>query len=137
MARSPTSAYDSDLEDMSDTELRDLLEKVKTTISDRIRSRMDEFRAMAREAGYEVTVTRIGEEGGARRRRRAGDDQQSGDRRNEVASKYRNPDNSREVWSGRGRKPKWVEDKLAGGGKLEELLIKPARETEEANASAN
>jgi len=65
-------------------------------------------------------------------RRRAGDDQQTGDRRNEVAPKYRNPDNSREVWSGRGRKPKWAEDKLAGGRNLEDLLIKPARETDES-----
>ena len=121
---------------MSDTELRDLLEKVKTTLSDRIRSRMDEFRAMAREAGYEVTFTRVGDEG-ARRRRRSGGDQQTDDRRYEVAPKYRNPDNSREVWSGRGRKPKWVEDKVAGGSKLEDLLIKPAKDTEEVNTSAN
>lgn len=28
------------------------------------------------------------------------------------------------VWSGRGRKPKWLEDHIAGGGKLEDALVK-------------
>lgn len=28
------------------------------------------------------------------------------------------------LWSGRGRKPKWVEDFLAKGGKLDEIRIK-------------
>jgi DNA-binding protein H-NS len=28
------------------------------------------------------------------------------------------------VWSGRGRKPKWIEEHLAKGKKLDELLIK-------------
>lgn len=38
-----------------------------------------------------------------------------------VAMKYQSGTNS---WSGRGRKPKWVEAHLAKGGKLEEILIK-------------
>ena len=38
-----------------------------------------------------------------------------------VAMKYRSGANS---WSGRGRKPKWVEDHLTKGGKLEDILIK-------------
>lgn len=38
-----------------------------------------------------------------------------------VAMKYRLGTNS---WSGRGRKPKWVEDHLEKGGKLDEILIK-------------
>lgn len=28
------------------------------------------------------------------------------------------------IWSGRGRQPKWVEDHLAAGGKLDELRVK-------------
>ena len=38
-----------------------------------------------------------------------------------VAMKYQSGTN---FWSGRGRKPKWVEAHLAKGGKLEEILIK-------------
>lgn len=41
--------------------------------------------------------------------------------RAKVAMKYQSGTNS---WSGRGRKPKWVEAHLAKGGKLEEILIK-------------
>lgn len=41
--------------------------------------------------------------------------------RAKVAMKYQSGAN---FWSGRGRKPKWVEAHLAKGGKLEEILIK-------------
>lgn len=41
--------------------------------------------------------------------------------RAKVAMKYKSGNNA---WSGRGRKPKWVEDHLAKGGKLDELLVK-------------
>ena len=41
--------------------------------------------------------------------------------KSKVAMKYRLGNN---VWSGRGRRPKWVEDHLATGGKLDDILIK-------------
>jgi DNA-binding protein H-NS len=47
----------------------------------------------------------------------------SGDGRAKVAPKYQNPANKDEKWSGRGRKPKWVEAHLASGGKLEDIAI--------------
>jgi DNA-binding protein H-NS len=36
---------------------------------------------------------------------------------------YRNPSNSAETWSGRGRQPKWVREALARGARLEDLAI--------------
>jgi DNA-binding protein H-NS len=36
---------------------------------------------------------------------------------------YRNPSNSAETWTGRGRQPKWVRDALARGACLEDLAI--------------
>lgn len=45
----------------------------------------------------------------------------------ELASKpgtgnaYMNPENPWQKWSGRGRKPKWVQDWLASGRRLDEL----------------
>ncbi|MBN2906933.1 MAG: H-NS histone family protein [Rhodobacteraceae bacterium] len=45
-------------------------------------------------------------------------------RRAKAAAKYRNPNNAAETWSGRGRRPNWLEKALAGGLKLEDLLIK-------------
>lgn len=44
---------------------------------------------------------------------------------NKVSAKpkYRNPDNEGETWAGRGRKPKWLEEKLATGSTEEDFLI--------------
>lgn len=39
--------------------------------------------------------------------------------RGPVAQKYRNPKNHEETWSGRGRRPKWVEALLATGKTLD------------------
>jgi len=48
--------------------------------------------------------------------------------RAKAEPKYANPANKSDTWSGRGRKPKWVETALKGGKKIEELLIKKARQ---------
>lgn len=37
--------------------------------------------------------------------------------------KYRNPDDFSQTWTGKGRKPKWVNSYLDSGGSLEDLLI--------------
>jgi DNA-binding protein H-NS len=37
--------------------------------------------------------------------------------------RYRNPQNSAETWSGRGKRPRWVEIALARGATLENLEI--------------
>lgn len=44
-------------------------------------------------------------------------------RRSKAPPKYRNPENSAETWSGRGRRPNWIEASLKKGGKLEDFLI--------------
>jgi DNA-binding protein H-NS len=118
MAKSPNA----ELEGMSDAQIRELIDLARGVIGDRFSGRVDEWRSLAHEAGYELTVTKIGE-GETRRRRRSSDTGQGDDKRREVSMKYRNPDKHTDVWSGRGRKPKWVEDKLAQGRKLEDLLI--------------
>ncbi|HEY8153486.1 MAG TPA: H-NS histone family protein [Myxococcota bacterium] len=37
------------------------------------------------------------------------------------APKYQNPDNAAQTWSGKGKRPKWVEEVLAQGHTLESL----------------
>ena len=126
MARSPAGTEHLELENLSDGQLRELMRHAREMLARRIQERMDVFRALAREAGFEVTLTKTGE-GGEGRRRRRGSQSQDGsggdDRRRAVSPKYQNPDNPAENWSGRGRKPKWVEEKLAAGRSLEELAI--------------
>lgn len=41
-----------------------------------------------------------------------------------VAPKYRNPANTGETWTGRGKQPRWLAGYTAAGRKLEEFLIK-------------
>lgn len=40
-----------------------------------------------------------------------------------LPPKYRNPQNAKQTWSGKGRKPGWVVSHLEEGGKLEVLEI--------------
>jgi DNA-binding protein H-NS len=40
-----------------------------------------------------------------------------------VRPKYRNPERPSEIWSGRGKQPRWVRAQLASGKKLDDLLI--------------
>ena len=37
--------------------------------------------------------------------------------------KYRNPNNSEQMWSGRGLKPKWLQQLIDGGASLESFKI--------------
>lgn len=37
--------------------------------------------------------------------------------------KYHNPDNTKQIWVGNGRKPKWLQEFLDDGRNLEEFLI--------------
>lgn len=43
--------------------------------------------------------------------------------RGKVAAKYANPDDPEATWTGRGRKPRWVQEALDGGKKLEDMEI--------------
>ena len=40
-----------------------------------------------------------------------------------VVPKFANPDEPSQVWSGRGKRPRWVTEKLASGLALEDLSI--------------
>jgi DNA-binding protein H-NS len=43
--------------------------------------------------------------------------------RKPVAPRYRNPDNSSETWTGRGKQPRWLAAQVAAGAKLDDFLI--------------
>jgi DNA-binding protein H-NS len=44
-------------------------------------------------------------------------------KRKPARAKYANPANTNETWTGRGRKPRWVEAALKSGKSLNDLLI--------------
>jgi DNA-binding protein H-NS len=119
MARQPV---ETDLDGLNDGQLRDLIQNAKAALAERIQARLDEFKAMAREAGFEVSIHRVGKAAAGGTKRRAGG-QAAGDGRGPVAPKYRNPKNAAQTWAGRGIKPRWLEQELAGGARLEDFLI--------------
>jgi DNA-binding protein H-NS len=112
------------LEGMDEAQLRDLIRRAEMALRDRGAKRLEELRSLAREAGFEVTLAKIGVETGRRRRGKGKSGKGGVDRRRKpVQPKYRNPDNPSETWSGRGRKPKWVQMALAQDRKLEDFSI--------------
>jgi len=119
MARAPLNVEDLDIEHLGDQDLRQVIQRINEALHGRFTSRTQEFRELAREMGFAVTLTKLGRE----TPRRGAGHMQEEDRRRAVTAKYRNPDNPEETWAGRGRKPKWVEDKLARGASLDDLLI--------------
>lgn len=44
-------------------------------------------------------------------------------KRKPAAAKYANPMNPAETWTGRGRKPRWIQEALDAGKTLEEMSI--------------
>jgi DNA-binding protein H-NS len=118
MAKAPQGVEDLNFEQLGDQQLREVMARVKEALQTRFTSRVQEFRGFAREAGFTVTLHKIGKEGRQSRRQAPQEDRRRG-----VSPKYHNPDNPQQNWAGRGRKPKWVEEKLAAGSSLDDLLI--------------
>ena len=58
MARTPAGLEHPQLDNMSDGQLRELIEHARETLGRRIQERLEEFRALAREAGFEVSLTK-------------------------------------------------------------------------------
>ena len=108
----------SNLEDMTEAELRELINTAQETldrmIARRAKQTLKEARRLAAEVGFEVSFSKAAEPEG----RATG-------RRGKAMQKYRNPGNPAETWSGRGRQPRWVQAALAGGRTMADLQITP------------
>lgn len=102
-----------ELESLSLKELRQLQKDVEAAIADfkdrEKRRALAEVEAFARERG--VTPADLAELLGRRGRKSLG------------APKYRNPDKPDQTWTGRGRRPEWVNAHLAAGKTLDDLAI--------------
>lgn len=108
MARAPSI----DLSSLSVKELKDLRSKIEEAISDREKTERAELKAkmaaLAADHGFSLDDLIGG------RRGKAG----------KGTVKYRNPENPEETWTGRGRKPNWLNDKLSKrGARIEDFAV--------------
>jgi DNA-binding protein H-NS len=108
--------FAKELENMDLDELKSLqkdVAKAVTSYEERKKSEArEQLEQQAKELGFNLNELT----GGKTKAKRA-----------PALPKYANPENPADTWSGRGRKPKWLEEALANGHELEEFLIdKPA-----------
>lgn len=101
-----------DLEKLSLKELKQLQKDVETAITefkDRERRKaLEEVEAFARERG--LTPADLSDLVSRRTRKPA-------------AAKYANPENPDQTWTGRGRRPRWIEAALGAGKSLEDMAL--------------
>jgi DNA-binding protein H-NS len=104
-----------DISRLSVSELTTLQKDIERELNQRRKSEADglvnEFRRRAAELGLSLDdlVTAKG----------AG--RASGSVRGKVAVKYRHPDDASLTWTGRGKRPRWIEAWLSGGKSLDQL----------------
>ena len=99
------------LDKMSYAELLKLQERIEAAIAEKrvedAATTKDALRAMAEKAGFNINDL-FG---------RRGSSKGSG------VAKYRNPKDSSQTWTGRGRKPNWLVDAVKKGAKIDSFAI--------------
>ena len=95
------------LEKMPTAQLKALRAEVEAMIEAKISERRQQL---------ETELAKLKEVFGERTARNAKAIMQS------ASAKYRNPDNVTEIWSGRGRRPLWLDAQLKAGKELELFL---------------
>ncbi len=94
-------------------ELHKLMQEIKGEIERRQEADRERLMAQVREtaARYDMSIEQFLRQPTKKRRAR-------------PQPKYRNPDNPKQIWSGRGKEPTWVEKALEAGMTLEKLEIR-------------
>ena len=99
------------LDKMSYAELLKLQERIEVAIAEKrtadARTTKDQLRQMAEKAGFDIKEL-FGRRGASK---------------GSGVAKYRNPKDSSQTWTGRGRKPNWLVDAVKKGAKIESFSI--------------
>ncbi|HRE17188.1 MAG TPA: H-NS histone family protein [Rhodocyclaceae bacterium] len=105
-----------DLSKMTLVQLKELSQKIPAEIKRREAQEkvtvLNELKEMAQKRGFSLDQL-LGKEAKVRGPKTG----------RKVAVKYRHPKDAALQWTGRGRQPKWVQDWLGNGGKLDKLKV--------------
>lgn len=100
--------------EMSETELQSMIEEAGRALKEKQQGKrkevLNQMKQLAASIGVTVEIVEGAGSGAGRKGRK-------------VPIKYQNPDNLAEKWSGRGVKPKWLQQLLAEGKRLEDFEI--------------
>ncbi|MDO8268174.1 MAG: H-NS histone family protein [Moraxellaceae bacterium] len=109
-----------DLEALTIAELEGLIEQARELIDrkqkDAVVTAKAEIEKIAADVGMSVEEL-LGLQAGKAARKAPKD-------KKPVPVKYRNPKDHTQTWSGRGKSPRWLQEILNNGGRLENFLIK-------------
>ena len=99
------------LDKMSYAELLKLQERIEAAIAEKrvedAAATKEQLRAMAEKAGFSLNDL-FGKRGA---------------RKGSGQAKYRNPKDTSQTWTGRGRKPNWLVDALKKGAKIDSFAV--------------
>ncbi len=105
------------LQELSEVELAQLIDTAQKTLRDRQLGKRKEVIAqiknLAAMIGYTVELTEISPEKAAGSSRKG----------SKVPVKYRDPENPKHQWTGRGMQPKWLRELIEQGRRLEEFSV--------------
>ena len=105
------------LHDLSEVELAQLIDNAQKTLRDRQVGKRKEVIAqikdLAATIGYTVELTEISPDKAVGSSRKG----------SKVPVKYRDPENPKHQWTGRGMQPKWLRELIEQGRTLEEFGV--------------
>lgn len=105
------------LNELSEAELSSLIDTAQRELRDRQFSKRKEvigkIKDLAASIGCTVELTEVAPEKSAGNSRKG----------SKVAVKYRDPENPKHQWTGRGMQPKWLRELIEQGRSLEEFVV--------------
>lgn len=102
-----------DLSKLSEKELAKLSDEIEKEIKSRAKTKRDEARKAA-EAAAKKHGFSLNELLGA---------QKAGTKKPAAPAKFKNPNDPKQTWSGRGRQPAWYKEAIAAGKSPEALAV--------------
>lgn len=103
------------LNELSETQLQEMIEGARRALRDRQDSRRKDVYAQIKKLAASVGVTAEIIEAG---------DKAKPVRTGKVAAKYRNPADPSQTWTGRGMKPVWLRELINSGSRIEDFAIR-------------